>query len=314
MGGDRMRKYLFKRLVLSVVTLFVILVCLFLLLSFMPGSPFNSEKLSADQVAVLNEKYGLDRPLPERFMAYLGNMLKGDLGVSYSLSSDTPVSLLIKNRLPITVTIGVSSLVIGAVLGIIVGICAALWKSRIVKFFYHILTIVGIAVPSYLIAIFLSYFVGYKMQMLPLLYDYKHPVLTSIMPVLSMSAIVVAVLSRFTYEEARRVLNSDYVQLARCQGVSRVTLITHYILPNSIMPVITVTAMLLVGLMTGSLVIERMFSIPGTGALLTDAISTNDYNVILALSFVYSAMYIIAMLIVDILYCIVDPRVRIAED
>ena len=309
-----MRKYLCKRLLLSIITLFVILLVLFLLLSFMPGSPFNSQKLSPEQVAVLNAKYGLDRPLPERFVKYVGNMLQGDLGVSYSLSSNTPVSTLLKNRLPVTITIGVVSLIIGAVIGIFVGMSAALSRSRIVKVIYNILTIVGIAIPSYLIAIFLSYFAGYKQAWLPLLFDINHPIVTSIMPVVSMSAIVVAVVSRFTCEEAGRVISSDYVLLARCQGVSKLTVITRYILPNSIMPVITIIAMLLVGLMTGSLVIEQMFAIPGTGALLTQAISANDYNVILALSFVYSAMYIIAILAVDVLYCLIDPRVRLSDD
>jgi len=309
-----MRKYLCKRLLLSIITLFVILLVLFLLLSFMPGSPFNSQKLSPEQVAVLNAKYGLDRPLPERFVKYVGNMLQGDLGVSYSLSSNTPVSTLLKNRLPVTITIGVVSLIIGAVIGIFVGMSAALSRSRIVKVIYNILTIVGIAIPSYLIAIFLSYFAGYKQAWLPLLFDINHPIVTSIMPVVSMSAIVVAVVSRFTCEEAGRVIASDYVLLARCQGVSKLTVITRYILPNSIMPVITIIAMLLVGLMTGSLVIEQMFAIPGTGALLTQAISANDYNVILALSFVYSAMYIIAILAVDVLYCLIDPRVRLSDD
>ena len=192
-----------------------------------------------------------------------------------------------------TITIGLTSLVIGATAGIVFGMFAALWKSRIIKVIYNLITIIGIAVPSYLIAIFLSYFAGYKLKWFPLLYDISHPFVTSIIPVISMSAIVVAVVARFSCEEALKLVNSDYVMLARCQGV---------------------IAVLLVGLLTGSLVIEQMFSIPGTGALLTQAIGSNDYNVILALSFVYSAMYIIAVLAVDILYCVIDPRVRLSED
>ena len=309
-----MRKYIMKRIILAAVALFIILLSLFLLLSFLPGSPFNSQKLSPDQVEILNAKYGLDRPLPERFFLYVVNMFRGDFGVSYSLSTNTPVSLLLKNRLPVTITIGLTSLVIGATAGIVFGMFAALWKSRIMKVIYNLITIIGIAVPSYLIAIFLSYFAGYKLKWLPLLYDISHPFVTSIIPVISMSAIVVAVVARFSCEEALKLVNSDFVMLARCQGVPNRVIIFRYILPNSIMPVITVIAVLLVGLLTGSLVIEQMFSIPGTGALLTQAIGSNDYNVILALSFVYSAMYIIAVLAVDILYCVIDPRVRLSED
>jgi len=306
-----MARYLIKRVIISVVTLFVILLILFLLLQFMPGSPFNDQKLSADQIAVLKEKYGLDQPVIIQFFRYVGNMLRGDLGVSYALSPNTPITDLLANRFPTTIRIGFLSMIFGTLAGLVLGFLTAFLKNRIMNFFYHLLTLIGIAVPSYLFAMLFSYFLGYKAELLPLLYDFRNPVSSSVMPVIAMSLSVMAVVARFAKAEGSDVLNSDYVLLARCQGLSNRTIIIKYIMRNSLMPVITVMASLLVGLLTGSLVIEQMFSIPGVGELLTNAINANDYSVIIALSFVYSALYIVVMLILDVLYCVIDPRVRL---
>ena len=303
-----MAKYLRKRILISVIILFLILLILFLLLQFMPGSPFNDEKLSPEQVAVLKESYGLDKPVPVQFIRYVGNMLRGDLGVSYSISPNTPITVLLANRFPVTLRIGFLSLIFYLNMparrrnGI---------KSRIIKGFYSILTMLGVAVPSYLFAMYLSWTLGYKAKVLPMLYDFRSPAISSVMPVAALSFVVMAVIARFTKSEAEEVKNSDYVMLARCSGLNNRTIILHYILRNSLIPVITVMGSLLVGLLTGSLVIEKMFSIPGVGSLLTNAISSNDYSVVISLSFVYSALYIIVMLILDIIYCVVDPRIRL---
>ena len=306
-----MGKYLRKRILISVAILFLILLILFLLLQFMPGSPFNDAKLTPEQSEALKKSYGLDKPVIIQFFRYVGNMLRGDLGVSYSISPNTPITTLLAHRFPVTIWIGFMSLIFGTVIGVILGLVTAFFKSRILKGIYSVLTLLGIAVPSYLFAVFLSWTLGYKAKLFPLLYDFRSPLYSSVMPVMALSFIVMAVIARFTKSEAEDVLRSDYVMLARCTGMSSRTIIVKYILRNSLIPVITVMAGLLVGLLTGSLVIEKMYAVPGIGELLTNAISSNDYNVVIALSFVYSALYIVVMLILDIIYCIVDPRVRL---
>ncbi len=306
-----MARYIGKRLIISVVTMVVILLVLFLVLQFMPGSPFNDAKLTAEQVAALKEKYGLDKPIILQFFQYIGNMVRGDLGVSYALSPDTPITQLLVRRFPITIQIGLASMVIGTAVGAFLGFVTAYFKSKVLNVIYNILTLLGIAVPSYIFAMSFSYFLGFKTGLLPLLYDFRAPMVSSVMPVMALSMGVMAVIARFSRAEAGDVLKSDYVLLAKCQGLPSRTILTRYVLKNSLMPVITVMAELLVGLLTGSLVIEQMFSVPGTGALLTNAISTNDFSVIIALSFIYSALYIVVILILDILYCVVDPRVRL---
>ena len=306
-----MAKYIGKRLIISVVTLLVILLVLFLMLQFMPGSPFNDQKLSAEQVAVLKEKYGLDQPVIMQFFNYVVNMFKGDLGVSYSLAPNTPITELLANRFPITIQIGISSMIFGTIAGLVLGFLTAFFKNKVLSVLYNVLTLIGIAIPSYLFAMGFSYFLGYKGKLLPLLYDFRSPVVSILMPVVAMSLGVMAIIARFAKAEASDVIRSDYVLLAKCQGLPSKTIITKYVLKNSLMPVLTVMAGLLVGLLTGSLVIEKMFSVPGVGALLTNAINTNDYSVVIALSFIYSALYIVVILILDILYCVIDPRVRL---
>ena len=306
-----MGRYLRKRIIISVVILFVILLVLFLLMQFMPGSPFNDAKLSQEQVASLRESYGLDQPVIVQFFRYIGKMLRGDLGVSYSIAPNTPITTLLANRFPVTLRIGFYSLILGTLAGLVLGLITAFFRSKAVKLIFNFITLLGIAVPSYLFAIFFSWVLGYKWNVFPMLYDFRSPAYSSVMPILAMSLSVMAVIGQFTRSEAEDVIKSDYVQLAKCTGMRSRTIIVKYILRNSLIPVITVMASLLVSLLTGSLVIEKMFAVPGIGGLLTTAISSNDYSVVIALSFVYSALYIVVMLILDILYCVVDPRVRL---
>ena len=309
-----MRKYILKKLMLSIVTLFVILLVLFLLMELMPGSPFNSDKLSEAQRATLARAYGLDKPVLVRFFLYLKNMLRGDFGVSYNLSINTPVLTMIKSRLPISMRIGVCSLLLGSVLGLAIGFLAAFHQGKAADIFCTIISVIGISVPSYIFAIALSYYGGFKFRWLPLLYDFRIPVVSGIMPVLSLSIAVMAVIARFTRDEAVSVMKSDYVMFARSQGISNRTLLFRYVIRNSMMPVITVMTMLLVELLTGSLVTEQIFAIPGIGFLLSSAITANDYNVVVTLGFLYAAIYVVARLILDILYGIIDPRVRLGDN
>lgn len=307
-----MKKYLLKRLIISIVTLFCIVLVMFLLLNLMPGSPFQNEKLSPEQRALLLSKYGLDKSLPERFFIYLKNLLKGDFGVSYSLAANVPISDLLKAHMQISMILGFVAMVIGSLLVMSVGFFSALAKDCIGDKLCSVLTIIGISLPSYLFSIFFSYTLGFRTGTLPMLFEHSHPVLSSIMPVLSYALPVAAVVCRFTRDEAVSVMDSDYVLFAKSQGISGMRLLTGYILRNSLMPVITVIMMLLVGLLSGSMVTEQIFSIPGIGALLTKAITANDYNVVLALTFVFAFIFIAARLLLDVLYGIIDPRIRVS--
>lgn len=309
-----MKKYLLKRIAISLATLLVILLILFLMLQFMPGSPFNDEKLTADQIAMLNAKYGLDKSVFIRFFNYVKNMLSGDFGVSYSISKNTPISTLLQTRLPISLRIGGQSVLLGTLIGLVLGIIAALKHNTIWDTLTTVISVLGVSLPSYVFALALSYSLGYKLSLFPLLYSLDSPFKSSVLPTVALCMFTIATIARFTRTEMLEVLGSDYILLAESKGINGVSLIFRHELRNALIPIITVLAPLVVGLMTGSLVIEKIFSIPGIGSLLVTAIQSNDYNVIVALAFIYSAMYIGIMLIVDVLYGIIDPRIRLAKE
>lgn len=309
-----LKKYILKRLGISIVTLLAILLILFCLLEFMPGSPFNDEKLTQDQIELLNEKYGLDQPIVIRFGNYVKNMLTGDFGVSYAISKNTPVSALLTTRLPISVKIGGQAVLLGTLIGLILGLIAALKHNTIWDTMTTVISVIGVSLPSYVFALGLSFLFGYQLKWFPLLYSADAAFTSSVLPTISLCMFTIATVARFTRTEMLEVLDSDYMLLAESKGVNGPSLIIKHGLRNALIPIITVLAPLIVGLMTGSLVIEKIFSIPGIGSLLVTAIQANDYNVIVALSFIFSAMYIGIMLVVDILYGIIDPRIRLAKE
>lgn len=309
-----MLKYILKRVAMSVCTLLVILLVLFTLLQLMPGSPFNDEKLTDEQRATLDAKYGLDQPVVVQFGRYVANMLQGDLGVSYNISKNTPIRQLIQARLPVSIRVGGQAVLLGAVLGLLLGIVAALMRGTIVDSISTLISVIGIAVPSYVFALALSYTLGFKAGWFPMLFDKAQVMESTVLPSISLSMFTMASIARFTRSEMLEVLDSDYMLLVESKGISGAVLIFRHALRNALIPIITVLAPLIVDLMTGSLVVEKIFSIPGVGSLLVTAIQSNDYNVVISLSFIYSAMYIAIMLVVDILYGIIDPRIRLAKD
>jgi oligopeptide transport system permease protein len=307
------KKYTLKRLLTSLFTLLAILLVLFVLMQLMPGSPFNDEKLNDEQRAALYTKYGLDQPVVIQFGKYVLNMVKGDFGVSYNISKNTPISQLIQSRLPISLMIGGLAVTIGALIGLILGLVAALLHDTIWDTLCTIISVIGVSVPSYVFALALSYTIGFRLKWLPMLFSAQDIMKSSILPSISLSMFTMASIARFTRSEMLEVLGSDYMLLAESKGISGFALIFRHALRNALIPIITVLAPLIVDLMTGSLVVEKIFAIPGVGSLLVTAIQSNDYNVVISLSFIYSALYIGIMLIVDILYGVIDPRIRLAK-
>jgi oligopeptide transport system permease protein len=308
-----LRKYILKRIGIAFIVLSLIVLILFMLLEFMPGSPFNDEKLSDDQIAVLYHKYGLDQPIFIRFGKYLGSLVQGDFGVSYTISKNTPISMLLDSRLPVSLRIGGQAVLFGSVIGLILGLIAALKHNTILDTLTTIVSVLGVSLPSYVFALALSYEFGFKMRLFPLIYDINKGFYSSILPTIALSMFTIATIARFTRTEMLDVLGSDYILLAESKGISGPRLIFRHAIRNALIPIITVLAPLIVGLMTGSLVVEKIFSIPGIGSLMVQAIQANDFNVVITLAFIYSFMYVVAMLTVDILYGIIDPRIRLAK-
>ncbi len=309
-----MKGYLVKRILISVFTLLVIVLIMFILMNAMPGTPFTGKHLKADQLEILNQKYGLDRPLLERYFKYLFNMLKGDFGVSYNVQKNMSITKMLSVRLPLTVRIGVQAMILGALAGILLGIISALNHNTWIDPVVSVISMLGSSIPSFVFALGLMYFVAFKAGMLPLLYSMDVPVESTILPSIALSMFPMANIARYTRAEMISVLNSDYIKLAEAKGVRQSRLIIKHALRNSLIPILTVMAPMLVELITGSMVVENIFAIPGIGSLFVTAVQSNDYNVSITIMFIYSAFYIVTMLAVDVLYGIIDPRVRLMKE
>lgn len=306
-------KYILRRLAISIVTLLVILFVLFLMLKLMPGTPFNDEKLTEAQKAQIYAAYGLDKPIMEQFFIYIGNMLKGDFGISYAIQRNMPVSALVGPRIGISFGLGIGACAIGTVFGLLLGIVAALNRNHFWDTFATVLSVIGVSIPSFVFCLLLLIVFGVQIPILPVIYNGAKPLQSSTIPMIAMSLGVIANVARFTRAEMIEVMGSEYILLAEAKGISRCRLIWRHAIRNCLIPVITVLGPIIVGLMTGSMVIEKICAIPGLGSLLVKAIEVRDYNVILAVSFLYSVLYIGIMLLIDVLYGIIDPRIRLGK-
>lgn len=307
-----MIKYIAKRLGVAIATLFVILFILFMMLELMPGSPFNDEKLSDEQIAVLNEKYGLDDPVLKRFGNYVVNMATGDFGVSYVIQVNMPIRDMLISRFPLTIRIGLQAILVGVFFGLILGIFAALKHNSIFDTGATLISMLGASVSSYVFALGLVYFLAFKAGWFPLLYTSKQEFMSTVLPTIALGMGPISSIARFSRSEMIEVMGSEYMLLAEAKGIDHFRRIIIHALRNALIPILTIIAPMLVGLITGSTVVENIFSIPGIGNLFVNAIQVNDYNVVMALAFVFSAMYIFMMLAVDILYGVIDPRIRLA--
>lgn len=308
-----MIRYILKRLLISAITLFVILTVLFIMTRCMPGSPFNSEKLSPEQQKVIMAKYGLDKPVLVQYGTYLKNMLSGDFGVSYVLYKDQNVSELVFDAAKISFAYGIAACILGTLVGMLLGIVAALNKNTIWDTIATIISILGVSIPSFVFALLLVILFSNELRILPTMYDDMNPIFSSILPVIALSMSVIANVARFTRTEMISVLNSEYMTLAMAKGLDRKTLIFKHALRNALIPVVTILGPILVNLMTGTMVVEQICSVPGLGKLLINSIRANDYNIIVACSFLYAFMYIVMMLVIDVSYGIIDPRIRLGK-
>lgn len=309
-----MAKYILKRVAISAATLFLIVLLLFLMLDLMPGSPFNDEKLTPELRASIEAKYGLDDPIFVRFFRYLGMMLRFDFGQSYNIQRNAYVTDMLRGRVALSFQLGIYAVILGTIIGGILGIVSALFHGSWLDTFASLTAVAGVSIPSYVFALFLSLFFGYQLQLVPVLYNPSKPGLSAIMPVIALSMFTLATISRFLRSEMLEILNSDYIELARAKGMDEKSVIWKHGIRNALIPVVTVLGPLVVNLMTGSLVVEKIFAIPGIGELFVTAIQSNDYNIVIAIAFLYSVMFIFTMLIVDILYGIIDPRIRLGKE
>lgn len=303
-----MTKYVLKRLCYMFVSLFIVITITFFLMKLMPGSPFNDTKLNAQQKEILNEKYGLNDPVALQYVNYLKNVVTGDFGNSFQYHN-MPVWDLVKPRLIPSMEMGITAMVIGVVLGLVLGVAAATKQNTWVDYTTTIISVIAVSVPSFVLAVLLQYVFAVKLEWFPV--AGWEGFSTAILPSLALSATVLATVARYIRAEMIEVLSSDYILLARAKGNSTLKVLFGHALRNALIPIITIIVPMLAGILTGTLTIENIFGVPGLGDQFVCSITTNDFSVIMATTILFSTLFIVSIFIVDILYGVIDPRIRV---
>jgi oligopeptide transport system permease protein len=295
-----------------IVVLFVIVTITFFLMRAIPGGPFSREKKLPPEVErIINARYRLDQPIWRQYLDYLGNLLRGDLGPSFKYLGRS-VNSMIADYFPVSAVLG--SLAVGCALlfGIPAGIISALkqnkWQDNAVMLF----AIIGVSVPSFVIAAILMYVFALKLGWLPPAFWGKPS--QAVLPVLALATMEMAVFARLMRSSMLEVINQDYIKVARAKGLPERTVIWRHAVRNALIPVVTVAGPLLADVLTGSFVIERIFAIPGLGRLFVTSISNRDYTGILGVTVFYAAFLVVMVLVVDLVYVWLDPRIKIADE
>ena len=303
-----MIKYILKRLGLLLLTLFLIVTLTFFMMQVMPGTPFSNPKLTPDQLEILKHAYGLDKPLWQQYFIYVGHMFTGNFGTSF-VYTNQPVITMIAQRLPVSMQLGVQALILGTILGAFMGKASARRKNGILDGIFGFVSVLGISVPSFVIGTLILLYLGFNLNLFPI--SGWGTFSQTIMPTIALSFAPMAVVTRFVRSEMIESLSSDYILLARAKGLSEKEVVNKHALRNSLIPMLTLIGPMAANLLTGSVLIEKIFSIPGIGSQFVDSIPAKDFPVIMATTIVYAVILMLFILVTDILTAIVDPLVRL---
>jgi len=303
-----MTRYLIRRLLWIIPVLFAVSLITFTLMHAVPGGPWAREKaLPANVIAALNAKYGLDDPVPLQYIHWVGNLLQGNLGPSYKFV-DRSVNDIVGGGLMVTIQLGLMAFALSVLVGIPLGIFAALGHNRWPDYLSTGISVIGIAMPSFVLAILLILFFGVTLHILPTK-GWKGPD-TWILPTIALAGFPIAVIARYTRASMLEVTRKDYIRTAQSKGVADGNVVTRHMIRNALIPVVTILGPTLAFLVTGSFIIETIFAIPGVGRYYITSISQHDYGVLMAMTILYAFAVAFLNLVVDVAYAYIDPRIR----
>jgi oligopeptide transport system permease protein len=304
-----MLRYIGKRVVLMVITLFVIVSISFFISKMLPGTPFADDKLTPEIRAQLYEEYGLDEPVYVQYAKYMANVAQGDLGNSFYFEG-RPVLQMILERAPVSAFVGMQAVIFGLVVGMVLGIVSALRHNTYWDTLAVVIAVLGVSVPTFVLGPILQYVFGVKLGWFPIAFfeSWWH----SVLPSLALSVFVISTVARFVRSEMLEVLGQDYITLAKAKGLAGLAVIIRHVMRNAMIPLVTVLAPLTIYLITGTLVVEQIFAVPGIGEQFVQSVFVNDYAMILGTTIFFSVFFIIALLLQDISYGIIDPRIRVS--
>ena len=304
-----MLKYILKRILLAIVTIWAVATLTFFLMNMVPGGPFLSEKaISPQATAALEAKYGLDKPLWQQYLTYMAGASHGDFGDSLKQRGRTVMDI-ITMKFPVSARVGGVSVLVALLLGVPLGCIAALKRGKFLDNLISVVSTCGIAVPSFVICTLLLYFFGVRLQILPTMgrTSWKHYV----MPVMALAFYPTAYIMRLMRSSMLDVLGQDYMRTAKAKGLAGGKILFKHALRNAILPVITYVGPLLAYTVTGSFVVEKIFTIPGLGGEFISAINGRDYTLIMGTTIFLATLIILMNVVVDIVYKIVDPRIKL---
>ncbi|MFL0248937.1 ABC transporter permease [Clostridium neuense] len=306
-----MLKYILKRVISSVITIFFVITVTFFLMHAIPGGPFTGDrKLPPAVEQNLNIKYGLDKPLGVQYEKYLVDLVHGDLGPSMTTEGLT-VNQVIGNSFPASLKVGACAVLFALTMGLILGIVAALRQGKLLDNICMMISTVGVAVPSMILAPVLIYLFAVKFGILPAVGLDKPS--NYIMPSIALGLYYMAFIARLVRSSLVEVIRTDYVRVARAKGLAKSKIVLKHVLRNSLIPLVTYLGPITAGLLTGSFVIESVFGIPGIGREFVQSISNRDYTTTLGVTVFFCAFLIVANLIVDLLYVVIDPRIKLQD-
>ncbi|MEW9079940.1 ABC transporter permease [Terrisporobacter glycolicus] len=304
-------KFILKRILMAIFTIFVAATITFFLMKLVPGSPFASEKTNEIAQQALNEKYGLDKPVFEQYKIYLQQLIHGDLGVSYKLQRNVPVTTIIKQSFPISAKIGAMSIIFAILFGIPLGCLSALKREKWEDSVIRVISTLGIAVPSFVIATASMLLFSIQLKILPT-YGISGPS-SYILPVFTLGFYPMCYITRLMRSSMLDALGQDYIRTARAKGMSEFVVTFKHALKNSLIPIITYLGPLVAFTLVGGFVVEKVFNIPGLGRYFIKAIDARDYNLIMGTTVFLASFIILMNLVCDILYKVVDPRIKLDD-
>ena len=304
-----MGKYIIKRVAMGLLSIFIVATLTFLLMNLVPGGPFVAEKsISKAAQEALAQKYGLDKPLIEQYGNYISSFLKGDMGLSLRQRGRT-VNEIIFSKFPVSAKLAGIAVAVALIIGIPLGCLSAYNRGKLTDNIIIVFATCGIAIPSFISSVILLYTFGSKLGWLPTIG--LNSAASYVMPVTALAIYPAAYITRLTRSSLLDVMGQDYIRTAKAKGLSNGKILFKHALRNAILPVITYVGPMLAGLMTGSFVVEKIFTIPGLGRDFVSAISTRDYTLIMGTTIILSTLIILANVIVDVLYKVVDPRIKL---
>ncbi|WP_100065435.1 ABC transporter permease [Miniphocaeibacter massiliensis] len=305
-----MIKFVLKRIGMGVATIFVVITLTFFLMHQIPGNPFAKEgKMPPEIYENLQEKYGLNKPLSEQYVVYLKNLAQGDFGESMVSKTET-VNEMIGRGLPVSGRLGIQAFVVAMFFGVILGSIAALYQNKFPDYIMMIIALIGISVPSFVMGSVFIQFIAKNSSIFPT--SGWGTFAETVLPTIALSLMPLASTARLMRSSMLEVLGQDYIKTAKSKGIKKFAVIMNHAIRNAILPIVSQMGTTLSTLLTGSFVIEKLFGIPGIGSFFVTSIYNRDYTLIMGTTVFYAILLVAMLVVVDILYVVIDPRIKLA--